>query len=313
MEALVSISVANIAILYKKFGRKKKERFDIILEPLQALIQLAFLSVSPVGTKLTIYNNCLKLQRPSATQGIVRWYNSDNKEDLFYLFNVCKRFPLYYKFLRDQKPELYGLLISMAEKGIEKLIQTYNKTNKMVLLHILQLFKTLLYNPNVIEKSHNILPQFNINDVNESFVSCKSISDNSISSNTSHTLKFGRNSVISSVSSTSTTPTTPTTTPEIKPSVYSSNIELDSLSLNSIHSNEESNENTPFVTGIDKVFTQIISIYNNEEYEIMRNALILLNNCKNNEDITDYIKGTNYLLKPTFSKIQKWISKNIIF
>ena len=141
---------------------KKKERFDIILEPLQALLQLAFLSVSPLGTKLTIYNNCLKLQRPSATQGIVRWYNSDNKEDLFYLFNVCKRFPIYYKFLRDQKPELYGLLVSMAEKGIEKLIQTYNKTNKMVLLHILQLFKTLLYNPNVIEKSHNTSPQFNI-------------------------------------------------------------------------------------------------------------------------------------------------------
>ena len=150
--------------------------------------------------------------------------------------------------------------------------------------------------------------------MNESFVSCKSISGNSLSSNTSQTLKYGRNSVISSVSSTSTTPlTTPTTTPEIRPLIYSPNIELDSLSLNSIHSNEEPNENTPFVTGIDKVFTQIISIYNNEEYEIMKSGLMLLNNCENNEDTTDYIKGTNYLLRPTFSKIQKWISKNIIF
>ena len=33
---------------------KKKERFEIILEPLQAVTQLALLSFSPKGSKLTI-------------------------------------------------------------------------------------------------------------------------------------------------------------------------------------------------------------------------------------------------------------------
>ena len=38
---------------------KKKERFETILEPLQALVQIAFLSYYPIGSKLTIKNNIL--------------------------------------------------------------------------------------------------------------------------------------------------------------------------------------------------------------------------------------------------------------
>ncbi len=45
----------TIQLLYKTIsGSKKKERFETILEPLQALIQIGFLSYYPVGTKLTI-------------------------------------------------------------------------------------------------------------------------------------------------------------------------------------------------------------------------------------------------------------------
>ena len=65
---------------------KKKERFDIILEPLQAITQLALLSVSPKGSKLTISNNLLAIQQPGWFQGLLRSYNQDMKEDLFFLF-----------------------------------------------------------------------------------------------------------------------------------------------------------------------------------------------------------------------------------
>ena len=37
-------------------GERKKERFDIILEPLQAVTQLALISFCPKGSKLTISN-----------------------------------------------------------------------------------------------------------------------------------------------------------------------------------------------------------------------------------------------------------------
>ena len=57
----------------------KKERFDIILEPLQAILQLACLSFCPIGTKLTIQNNLLYVQPPSWHQGIMRRYNNDTQ------------------------------------------------------------------------------------------------------------------------------------------------------------------------------------------------------------------------------------------
>ena len=41
---------------------KSKEKINMVLEPLQAMIQLSLLSVSPIGTKLTIHQNILYIQ-----------------------------------------------------------------------------------------------------------------------------------------------------------------------------------------------------------------------------------------------------------
>ena len=93
----------TIQLLYKTIsGSKKKERFETILEPLQALIQIGFLSYYPIGTKLTIQNNILYIQAPTYSQSLTRWYNNDTQEDLFYLFNIFCRFK---KFYTDEKTE----------------------------------------------------------------------------------------------------------------------------------------------------------------------------------------------------------------
>ena len=91
---------ATLNVLYKTIKtKKKKERFETILEPLQALLQIAYLSFTPIGTKLTIHNNILYIQPPNYSQSIVRWYNNDTQEDLFYLFNIFYRFKKFYYFL----------------------------------------------------------------------------------------------------------------------------------------------------------------------------------------------------------------------
>ena len=67
----------TIQLLYKTIsGSKKKERFETILEPLQALIQIGFLSYYPIGTKITIQNNILYIQAHTYSQSVARWYNN---------------------------------------------------------------------------------------------------------------------------------------------------------------------------------------------------------------------------------------------
>jgi len=121
-----------LKMLYSITGNSKKrskERFETILEPLHAILQVGFLSFYPVGTKLAIKGNMLIIQPPDYTQSMARWYNSDTQDDLCYLFNVFTRFNKYYAFLSSDMPDLHSLLISNAVKGLEKLIRTYTNTN----------------------------------------------------------------------------------------------------------------------------------------------------------------------------------------
>lgn len=148
----------NFKMFYNTITNKKKERFELILEPLQAILQIAFLSFSPKGTKITINKNILQLQLPYYTQGIMRWYQNDNKDDLFYLFYVCKRFSRFYhhlKIIKNGDYNLYDVLIYCAIDGLNNLIQTYSNSEKMSLLHTLELYKLLLRNPQQFDAIDN--------------------------------------------------------------------------------------------------------------------------------------------------------------
>ena len=138
---------------------KKKERFDIILEPLQAVTQLALLSFCPKGTKLAIANNLLTIQEPSWVQGLWRSYNHDMKEDLFFLFNAIVRFNRFYSYLKKEDgdySDLFELLVQLGKRGIDKLLQTYASTEQPALLHTLQLYRILLDKPIVLTEAEEI-------------------------------------------------------------------------------------------------------------------------------------------------------------
>lgn len=145
----------TIQLLYKTIsGSKKKERFETILEPLQALIQIGFLSYYPIGTKITIQNNILYIQAPTYSQSVARWYNNDTQEDLFYLFNIFCRFKKFYTDEKTEYSELFLLLIELAKNGINNLIRTYNQTEKTHVLHTLQMYKNMLDGNN----HHHVVP-----------------------------------------------------------------------------------------------------------------------------------------------------------
>jgi len=145
MDALIS--------LYSLFKKDyKKERFDIILEPLQAMTQLAFLAFYPIGSKLSINNNLIFIQTSSWTQGVLRTYNHDKRDDVFFLFNAIMRFNRFYVYLREENDDfrsLFELLITLGKLGIDKLLQTYANVEQASLLHTLQMYRTMLDKPDV--------------------------------------------------------------------------------------------------------------------------------------------------------------------
>ena len=137
---------------------KNKERFETILEPLQAIIQLALLSYCPVGTKLSISKNLLQLQICNWNQSSIRSYNSDTRDDIFFLFSVIKRFNKFYEFLnkiQGYHSELFNKLTDLSIKGLDKLLLTYSNTNHHQLLHTLNIYKLLLTKPEAFNENAN--------------------------------------------------------------------------------------------------------------------------------------------------------------
>lgn len=133
-------SLAPVALEFFR-GKNVKEQSDMILEPLQVLITLAILGFCPVGTKISISQNTLYLHRPTLVQGLLRWWEGDSKDDLYYLFHAIRRF---YKWYKNIDNEIYNYILGLAKNGIKNLIKTYQKSDKKSILHTLSLYGNIL-------------------------------------------------------------------------------------------------------------------------------------------------------------------------
>jgi hypothetical protein len=136
---------------------KGKEKINMVLEPLQSMIQVALLSVTPVGSKLAIHENILYLQTPSITQPVSRWYNYDKKDDLYFLFQVIKRFNKWYNPNINKKSlinnDLYNLIIKMAIEGLNNLLKTYSTiVDNNSIIQLLYMYIDLLNSKNIDDK-----------------------------------------------------------------------------------------------------------------------------------------------------------------
>ena len=119
-----------------------KEKVDMILEPFQVMVELSLVAHCPVGTKVSVSDNLLHIQQPHWAQGVIRWYQNDNKDDLYYLFHAVRRYYMWYKNKKDNK--IFKEILRSAIKGLDKLIETYKKSDTQSILHTLSLYKNLL-------------------------------------------------------------------------------------------------------------------------------------------------------------------------
>ena len=277
-----------LKFVYGAFSGRRREKLDYILEPLQALLQLSLLGFSPVGSKLTLRDNLLHIQPPGVSQGIIRFFNDDTKEDLYYLFNVFRRFVVYYKHIysdtaspdiRPRHRALYELLIELSKRGLDKLIMTYTNTDRINVLHTLQMYKVILNKPDFV------IPSIN---------STTSVFPNSDSGNKSSVTNSGKTNKATAVKQ--DIESSDVANPNI--TIDTSIPELDLLGLGTPAGN------------IDNIFKNIVNIYSNEELNIIYNTLVILQR-KADDDCQTYIDGINMILQPTYGKIKQWINDNI--
>lgn len=322
-------------------SKRKKERFETILEPLQAILQISYLAFLPIGTKLTIHNNILQIQFPCYSQPVIRWYNNDTQEDLFYLFNIFYRFKKFYYFMNDsstsnENKKLFDILVELAKLGICNLIRTYSQTDKIHILHTLQMYKTILESDTKGKQNGEILYQKRFDNFETQNLL---ISPDSHAPHASHIFK--NTQVISGGGGSGAAGTSPPTSSgsflslkrekdkdkkvktmhkvlrDDSPDQHELQHNKDQDSRNSTQENEVSDEQDSSgrlhkeVNNIDDVFIRITSIYTQEIYNIIYNILVIMS--KNDTGHEIYIEGLNKMLEPTNIKIKKWIDENIVF
>ena len=316
-------------------SKRKKERFETILEPLQAILQISYLSFAPIGTKLTIHNNILQIQIPNYSQSVVRWYNNDTQEDLFYLFNIFYRFKKFYHFLNSstapaEHKKLYDILIELAKTGIGNLIRTYSQTDKIHILHTLQMYKAMLESDEKGRSNNELYYQkrFENYEIPNLSISPESHASHVSNSHQIHPSSFGGSASIGTIFSSKRDKDKDKKIKNIQqilrddspdPSDDSSykdkEIKMQQLNEHNkdmeANDNDSSNKQSKEVKNIDDVFIRITDIYTQELYNIIYNTLIIM--CKDDTGFDIYIDGLNKILEPTNRRIKKWIDENIVF
>jgi len=262
-------------------SRSRKERFSMILEPLQATMQLSLLSFMPVGTKLTIHENILYMQAPRWHQPFMRFYNNDNKEDLYFLFHVLIRFTKFYNSMKESDdPNMrafYYSLIEYSKKGIEKLIQTYQSSNDYALINILQLYRTIMENP---EEFRHVGE-----DGADGRSPCKGTSSGSAGQQTEEIVSGGR----------------------VKSKEREKRRDTGRASMPSLSVDDD------LMSDIDKIFVTIQKVYTKHDYYIMYNTLCLLKETDNMEDTACLVKGVTTTMELRYGQVRRWIHDNIVY
>jgi len=318
----------SVNVLYNTFiSQRKKERFEFILEPLQALIQLSCLAFCPIGSKITIYNNLLYIQTPGWSQAIIRTYYNDSKDDLYFLFNVINRYNKFYKHLRESTLEeernLYKLIIELSRKGIDNLIQTYQQSDKPSLLHTLQMYKSMLIKENFDKSFSNSPTPSESGDYSESDERERD-RDKYISRSRNRPknvcmVRDSNNNEIDGEFDTYIESNIESNNEMNNETNIENNIQNNINSENYYNKNEiitTTNDYIPYddtsiEPGIDNIFIKITQLYSKEDLHVIYNTLLLIRN--NSQNFNTYMDGLNNILDPLNNKIKKWINENIVF
>ena len=200
--------------------------------------------------------------------------------------------------------KLYELLIELAKNGIGNLIRTYGQTEKIHILHTLQMYKNILENDSEMTKQ-NQRPDVYNHELDNLIVSHASHASQDAQKDKSNKRK-GKSSHQHQ---------------HQMQQVLRDDDNDDNEDQHDMESNTSSQKNTNTSSSkssdgistkkIDDVFIRITDMYSQEIYYVIYNTLLLME--QNDTAYQTFIEGLNKILEPTNIKIKKWIDENIVF
>ena len=218
----------------------------------------------------------------------------------------------------------------MAKTGIGNLIRTYSQTDKIHILHTLQMYKAMLESDEKGRSNNELYYQkrFENYEIPNLSISPESHASHVSNSHQIHPSSFGGSASIGTIFSSKRDKDKDKKIKNIQqilrddspdPSDDSSykdkEIKMQQLNEHNkdmeANDNDSSNKQSKEVKNIDDVFIRITDIYTQELYNIIYNTLIIM--CKDVTGFDIYIDGLNKILEHTNRRIKKWIDENIVF
>ena len=131
-----------------------------ILDPMTTIFRLCLLNFKKVGTKISIYPNKVSSQDASLFQGMIRWTNGDQRNDLHKLEIPIKKSLIWYM------PEIDSNLkyiFKLASKGMNKLQKSYGAgTARISLEHYSNLINSSITTSKLVPDIDNESDEDNI-------------------------------------------------------------------------------------------------------------------------------------------------------
>ena len=123
-----------------------------ILDPLTTVIKIALLYFYDNGTKISIKENSIKLQKFDGFQGIIRWIYGDSRDKLYNLKEPIQNCLMWFPFSKYQDLKL---IYSYAIKGLEKLKRSYTIDSGNITIHLIEYYIKII-NDNLNKKEINL-------------------------------------------------------------------------------------------------------------------------------------------------------------
>lgn len=128
-EYLLKYASSGVSMLFTHI--KYTDYHIEFIDPLCTIFKICLLHYKYIGTKFSIKNNTITIQDPSNFQGIQRWMNSDERDQLHHLklpifyFKgiICGHIKVYHLTVTQ---EYYQYINDLAIKGLKKIKIAYD-------------------------------------------------------------------------------------------------------------------------------------------------------------------------------------------